>query len=144
MKISIPCLELLSCVLLAKLLKNAKNTLYKNFEITSIFYLSDSEICLCPTQSIEKEWRQWAENRVNFIRKLTDQKNQYYVSTKVNPVDLPTRNSDIKCLQKNDLYRHGLETLLKESENWPVQVTYINEEYKKILCRVYNKFSPKC
>ena len=54
-KISIPCLELLSCVLLAKLLKNAKNTLNKNFEITSIFYWSDSEICLCPTHSIEKE-----------------------------------------------------------------------------------------
>ena len=70
--ITIPCLELLSCVLLAKLLKNAKNTLNKSFEITSIFYWSDSEICLCPTQSIEKEWRQWAENRVNFIRKLTD------------------------------------------------------------------------
>ena len=45
-KISIPRLELLSCVLLAKLLKNMKNTMNKNFEITNIFYWSDSEISL--------------------------------------------------------------------------------------------------
>ena len=36
--ISIPRLELLSCVLLAKILKNVKNAIYKNFEITNIFY----------------------------------------------------------------------------------------------------------
>ena len=37
-KISLPRLELLSCVLLAKLLKNVKNAINKNFEITNIFY----------------------------------------------------------------------------------------------------------
>ena len=36
-KISIPRLELLSCVLLAKLLKNEKNAVNKNFEKTNIF-----------------------------------------------------------------------------------------------------------
>ena len=45
-KISIPRLELLSCVLLAKLLKNVKNAINENFEITNIFYWSDSEISL--------------------------------------------------------------------------------------------------
>ena len=57
-KISIPCLELLSCVLLAKLLKNVKNGINKIFEITNIFYRSDSEISLYWTQSIEKEWKE--------------------------------------------------------------------------------------
>ena len=50
---------------------------------------------------------------------------------KANPAYLPTRNSDIKCLQKNDLYWHGPKFLLKNSENWPVQkVIDINEEFK--------------
>ena len=37
-KISIPRLEILNCVLLAKLLKNVKNAINKNIEITNIFY----------------------------------------------------------------------------------------------------------
>ena len=57
-KISIPRLELLSCVLLDKLLKNVKNGINKIFEITNIFYRSDSEISLYWTRSIEKEWKE--------------------------------------------------------------------------------------
>ena len=130
-KISILRLELLSCVLLANLLKNVKNAINENFEITNIFYWSDSEISLYWIRSIEKEWKQWVENKVNFIRNLTDYKSWYYVSTKVNAADLPTRNSDIKCLQKNDSYWHSPQSLLKNSENWPVQkFTDINEECK--------------
>ena len=46
-KIYIPRLELMSCVLLVKLLKNVKNAISNNFETTNFFYWSDSEICLC-------------------------------------------------------------------------------------------------
>ena len=52
-KISVPSLELLSCVLLAKLLKNVKNSRNKNFEIASIFYWSDFGISLYWISSIE-------------------------------------------------------------------------------------------
>ena len=90
-KISIPRLELLGCVLLAKLLKNVKNAIKNKHEITNTFYWSDSEISLYWIRSIEKEWKQWVENRVNFIRNFTDYKSWYYVSTKVNPADFPTR-----------------------------------------------------
>ena len=78
--ISIPCLELLSCVLLAKLLKSPIN---KNFEITNIFYWSDSKISLFWIRSIEKEWKQWVENRVDFIQNFPGYKSWYYISTKV-------------------------------------------------------------
>ena len=57
-EISIPRLELLSCILLAKLLKIVKNAINKNFEITNIFYWSASEIILYWIRSIEKEWNQ--------------------------------------------------------------------------------------
>ena len=44
---------------------------------------------------------------------------------------MPTRNSHVKCFQKNDLYWHGPKFLLKSSENWLVQkVIDINEECK--------------
>ena len=99
-KISTSHLELLSSDLLAKLLKNVKNAINKNFETTNIFYWSDAEISLYWIQSIEKEWEQWVENRVNFVRNFTDYKSWYYVSTKVNHADLLASNSDIKCLQK--------------------------------------------
>ena len=54
-KISITRLALLSCVLLAELLKNVKNAVNKSFEITPICYWSDSEISFYWIQSIEKE-----------------------------------------------------------------------------------------
>ena len=53
-KMSTPRLEILSCVLLAKLLKNLKNAIKKNLEIGNIFYWSDSEISLYWMRSIEK------------------------------------------------------------------------------------------
>ena len=99
-EISTSHLELLSSDLLAKLLKNVKKAINKNFETANIFYWSDAEISLYWIQSTEKEWEQWVENRVNFVRNFTDYKSWYYVSTKVNPADLLASNSDIKCLQK--------------------------------------------
>ena len=85
---------------IGKIIENVKKTFNKNFEITNIFYWSDSEIFICWIQSIEKGWEQRVENRVNFIRNFADYKSWYYASRNVNPADLPTRNSDIKCLQK--------------------------------------------
>ena len=86
-----------------------KNAINKNFEITNTLNWSNSEISLYWIWSIEKEWKQWIEKRISFIRNFTGYNNSwYYVSTNVNPADLPTRNSDIRCLQKkNDLYWHG-------------------------------------
>ena len=44
---------------------------------------------------------------------------------------MPTLNSNIKCLQKDNLYWRGPKLLLKNSENWPTQkVIDINEECK--------------
>ena len=36
----------------------------------------------------------------------------------------------LNVYKKRDLYWHGLKFLLKDSENWPVQVIDINEERK--------------
>ena len=37
---------------------------------------------------------------INFVIRLILAQSWYYVSTKVNPADLPTHKSDTKCLQK--------------------------------------------
>ena len=135
-KTSIPRLELLSCVLLAKLLRNVKNAINKNFERANIFYWRDSETSLYWIWSIEKEWKQWVENRVNFIRNFIDYKSWYYVSTKVNPADLPTQR--YKIVTNNYLYWHGAKFLLKNSENLPIKkIIDINEECK-------NEYYPEC
>ena len=83
-KISIPRLELLSCVLLAKLLKNVKNGINKIFEITNIFIGVILKLVYTGPGALKRS----GKNRVN-----ADYKSWYYASTKVNLADLTSRNS---------------------------------------------------
>ena len=62
-ELTIPHLELLSCLLLVELLRVVISTL--NYVNTAeIFCWSDSEISLCWICGVHKQWNPWVENRV--------------------------------------------------------------------------------
>ena len=66
--LTIPRLELLSCLLLAELMYNLYEILKDVICINKKFLWSDSEIALAWIKNSDKEWKPWVENRVNKIR----------------------------------------------------------------------------
>jgi hypothetical protein len=66
--VTIPRLELLSALLLARLVKTVSDSLLTQLEPPTCF--TDSLIALCWIRHVEKEWKQFVENRVSEIRTL--------------------------------------------------------------------------
>ena len=92
-QLSIPRLELLGCVLLAKLLKDVLTGMKKRVDVRNVFCWSDSKVSLAWIKGKEKRWKPWVENRVVTIREIVDRDNWLYVKGEVNPADIPTRMS---------------------------------------------------
>ena len=89
-EITIPRLELLSCLLLAELL-NAVKSAIKCIEFSRFYCWSDSEIALYWIMGLNKQWNPWVENRVVKIRKLSDTFEWRHVPGMINPADVATR-----------------------------------------------------
>ena len=66
-EVKIPRLEVMSCVLLTKLLQSVLKGLPLN--TASIYCWSDSMIALYWTKN-KKEWKMWVQNFVNIIKKV--------------------------------------------------------------------------
>ena len=119
-KVTIPRLELLSCLLLAKLITSVKNAIEVEIELTRYICWSDAEIALYWLKNLKKEWRPWVENRVNEVRNLIDCEFWRHVPGKLNPADLATREgtvNDLLC----DHWLRGPEFLVHDEELWPSQ-----------------------
>ena len=66
--LSIPCLKLLGCVLLAKLMKEIKKAIRLRVLIGDTYCWTDSDVVLCWIKGKEKCWKPWVENRVVSVR----------------------------------------------------------------------------
>ena len=66
---SIPRLELLSALLLARLMNRVLAALTHEVKFNSIACFTDSRVALCWIKGLEKEWKPFVQNRVNEIRK---------------------------------------------------------------------------
>ena len=94
-KLSMPRLELLSCVLLSKLLNEVLSIVTKRICVNNICCWSDSEVALCWIKDKEKSWRPWIENRVVNVRKMVDRDRWLHVEGVHNPADIFT--SVVSC-----------------------------------------------
>ena len=65
---TIPWLELLSCLLLSKLLVSVLDVISQVVTVSSIFYWSDSMVALWWMKQVEKRWNTWVQNRLSVIR----------------------------------------------------------------------------
>ena len=119
-KISIPRLELLSCLLLARLLTSVKNALEVEIHIERYVCWSDAEIALYWLKNVKKEWKPWVENRVNEIRDRVSCEMWRHVPGELNPADLATREGCIKELMCSHWFT-GPEFLLRHEQFWPIQ-----------------------
>lgn len=139
-ELTIPRLELLSCLIGARLAKNVKNDL--SLHVNTIFW-SDSSTALGWIRR-KQEWGIFVHNKVLEIRNLTEVRNWRHVPGDLNPADLPSRGCSFEQLQKSRWWEGPSWLYLPESE-WPPQIEedpnedLINREKKKTILTLLDK-----
>ena len=90
-KQSIPRLELLSCLILARLLKDVQEALRHELELKDSVCWTDSKVALFWIKNEGGEWKQFVQNRVIEIRNLVSPNSWRHCPGKDNPADIPSR-----------------------------------------------------
>ena len=88
---TIPRLELLSALLLSRLLTSVTQSLECELQLSPARCFTDSTVALCWIKGTDKSWKPFVQNRVDEIRKLTPPESWKHCSGKGNPADLPSR-----------------------------------------------------
>ena len=89
--------ELMSCLLLSRLIVLVKIALSVEVNITRVVCWSDSKIALWWMKSVNKKRKVWVENRLSEIRENIRVDCWRYVPTECNPADIATRcNKKVK------------------------------------------------
>ena len=90
-KQSMPRLELLLTLLLAKLISSVSVALDMDIQLQPHHCFSDSKVALFWIKGITKEWKPWVENRVNEVRKIVPAECWKHCPGNENPADIPSR-----------------------------------------------------
>ena len=107
---TIPRLELLGALILARLMNTVLNALSKIITINVIYCWTDSTATLYLIRN-EKSWKQYVAHRVDEIRKLTPTKVWRHCPGIQNPADLPSRGTTVQQLIESELWWRGPEFL---------------------------------
>ena len=118
-KYSIPRLELLSCLLLAKLIKAVISAFGEEVAVNTITTWTDSEISYYWLTQVHKEWNTWVENRVGQIRGIVPPSSWRHVPGTKNPADLATRELNPEKLMECSLWWYGPTFLHETDSEWP-------------------------
>ena len=92
---TIPRLELLSALLLARLTTSVSHSLNSQLTLAPPECFTDSRVALYWIQGIHKEWKQFVQNRVNEIRKLVPSGCWMHCRSQDNPADIPSRGATV-------------------------------------------------
>ena len=104
---TIPRLELLSALLLARLITSVSHSLGSQLTLAPPKCFTDSRVALYWIQGIHKEWKQFVQNRVNEIRRLVPSDHWIHCRGQNNPADIPSRGATVKELIGNSLWWNG-------------------------------------
>ena len=95
---TIPRLELLSSLLLSKLLVSVLDVISQVITVSSIFCWSESMVVLWWIKQVEKRCNMWVQNRVNVIRANSSPHIWFHIRSPSNPVDISTRSISLAHL----------------------------------------------
>ena len=104
---TIPRLELLSALLLARLLTTITQALEPERRLGNPVCYTDSRIALYWIRGCDKEWKQFVQNRVNEIRTLVASDCWYHCPGEHNPADIPSRGIELSQLVDSALWMTG-------------------------------------
>ena len=102
--LTIPGKELLSALLMARLITSVRSALENFITISSVNCWLDSSISLHWVTNNENQYKPYIENRRQEIRKLVDPISFNYCPTKENPADHTTRGLPLSKLAQNTLW----------------------------------------
>ncbi|XP_043244832.1 uncharacterized protein LOC122393157 [Amphibalanus amphitrite] len=117
-QISLPRLELLGCMLAARLVVFVRKALRLS-DVTPCLCWSDSMIALAWIRASPRKWKQFVANRVEEIQSLTSPSSWSHVPSADNPADLTTRGLSAQELVTSRLWRSG-PVWLSEQAGRPV------------------------
>ena len=120
---SIPRLELLAALLLARLISSLESALKSEIALMPSMCYTDSKVALYWIKGESQEWRQFVQNRVNEIRTLVPAQHWKHCSGHDNPADLPSRGISLPELLSKSVWFSGPSWLSS-----PVQASRCDEE----------------
>ena len=88
---TVPQLELLSVLILARLIRNVSDSLKSRLSLQAPRCFTDSQVSLCWITGMEKEWRPFVQNRINEIHEAVPILNWNHCPGILNPADIPSR-----------------------------------------------------
>ena len=115
---TIPRLELLGALVLSRLINSVLTAFEGTLRVDSVFCWSDSQIALWWIWGVNREFKQFVQNRVE-IRGLVKTAHWDYCPSENNPADICSRGSLASKLVANRLWWNGPEFLLKGKDAWP-------------------------
>ena len=104
---TIPRLELLSALILARLVTNVRQALEEEIKGTGTTCWSDSEVALFWIWGESKTWKPFVQNRVEEIRSLVPVSSWKHCPGTTNPADLPSRGMTPMELSRSTLWKYG-------------------------------------
>ena len=114
---TIPRMELLSALLLSKLISSVREALSSEFSLGDPVCFTDSKAALFWIRGTHHEWKQFVENRVITIRGLVGPECWKHCPGRENPADIPSRGMSASALAKTPLWLDGPVWLCAESDS---------------------------
>lgn len=105
--VTIPRLELLSALLLSKLMVSIQDALKSELRLSDPVCYTDSKVSLYWIRGCDQEWRQFVENRVISIRASVPARHWRHCPGEENPADIPSRGMGASELSKSHLWLRG-------------------------------------
>ena len=134
-KQSIPRIELLSsALLLARLIGNVERALKSVVTLDPSVCWTHLKVSLYWITQVDKEWKQFIQNRVNEIRKLTTISSWRHCPGHANPADIPSQGTSPTDVVHSELWNHGPTMLYDKidgEEHQQPMITEIPEECRK-------------
>ena len=119
-QLSIPRLELLSCLILARLVCTIKNALISQVSIQNVKLWSDSTTALYWMKN-QGEWKQFVRHRVNEILQLSVKSDWKHCPGEQNPADIGSRGVSAVELRDSEMWWYGPSWLVEQEDRWPAE-----------------------
>ena len=110
-KQTIPTFELLSALLLSRLMVSITRSLELILMLSEPTCYTDSKVTLYWILGTSKEWKQFVQNHVTGIRKFISPSHWKHCTGKDNPADLPSQDLSLPELSLSQLWCEGPEWL---------------------------------
>ena len=104
---TIPRLELLSALLLARLISTVDDSLKSILSHFELRCFTDSQVALYWIQGVDREWKPFVRNRTAEIRRKVAPEQWSHCPGETNPADIPSRGISFPELSVSRLWHHG-------------------------------------